>query len=396
MSTALPLFPNQEIGSLAKPVWRIQGLRGEPLNDEATKELNALLTEHPLADASKLTALLGKPAKRTAHEKDTIKQFTSRLAVKMQEAAGLDLVYDGEQFRTEMYDYAVKRIRNFEPRGFVRSFDNRYYLKQAVTGDVGIDQPYHAAETAFISRHASKLVKIPITGAYTLADWSFDEHYISKVTSAESGRREQLNEARRLFALDLARNVIRPNLKALIDAGAHTVQIDEPAATTKPHEVPLVVETFNESVKGLDGRFTMHICFSDYNLLFPQVLELDRCAQLTLECANQDKQTPGTKDDDRPGLHYLRNWREHGAEFEIGLGVTDVHTDTVETPQLVRDRILYAAKVLEDPAKVWVNPDCGLRTRTWAVARRKLDVQVEGCQLARSALGTEEVAPTPR
>lgn len=385
---AQTLFPNQEIGSLAKPVWRIQALRGEPVKAAALSEAVALVEEFKLKDGSDLLKLLAKTGARSEADKTKIRAFSSRLAVKMQEAAGLDIVYDGEQHRTEMYDYAVRRIQNFEERGYVRSFDNRYFLKQAVVGPVGLkDGPYHVEETKFITKHAKAAVKIPITGAYTLADWSFDEHYVKNVKPQNRRRREVLNEARRLFALDLSQKVIRPVVKALVDAGAHTVQIDEPAATTKPHEVPLLVETFNESVKGLEGRFTMHICFSDYSLLFPQILESKKLAQLTPESANKDVATLGTKGKDRPGFNYLELWKEYGAPFEVGTGVTDVHTDAMETPELVRDRILYTAKAIGDqPEKVYVNPDCGLRTRTWTVARQKFAVQVAGAKLAREAL----------
>jgi 5-methyltetrahydropteroyltriglutamate--homocysteine methyltransferase len=382
------LFPNQEIGSLAKPVWRIQALRGETVKPQALAEAKALAREFGLKDADKLLRLLAKKGPRTEAEKRQVRAFSSRLAIKLQEAAGLDLVYDGEQHRTEMYDYAVRAIRNFEPRGYVRSFDNRYFLKQAVTGPVALKNgPYHVDETRFIAKHAERDVKIPITGAYTLADWSFDEHYLRRVKPQNRRRREVLNEARRLFALDLARKVVRPNIQALIRAGAHSVQVDEPAATTKPHEVPLLVETFNESVKGLRGRFTMHICFSDYSLLFPHILEAKKLAQLTPESANKDASTLGTTVSHRPGFAYLELWKEYNAPFEVGTGVTDVHTDQLETPELVRDRILYTARAIGDrPEKVYVNPDCGLRTRTWTVARKKLEVQVAGAGLARAAL----------
>lgn len=380
------LFPNQEIGSLAKPVWRIQALRGEAVKPQALNEAEALVRELKPSDGAALLKVLRKSGARTEEEKAVVRSASSQLAIRLEEAAGLDYVYDGEQHRTEMYDFAVQHIGNFEKRGYVRSFDNRYFLKQAVVGPVELAKPYHVEETRFITEHAERDVKIPMTGAYTLADWSFDEHYVRQVKPQNRRRREVLNEARRLFALDLARKIVRPNIEALVKAGAHAVQIDEPAATTKPEEVPLLVETFNESVKGLKGRFTMHICFSDYSLLFPHILEAKKLAQLTLEFANKDAKTAGTTSDKRPGFEALRLWPEYEAPFEVGAGVTDVHTDDLETPELVRDRLLHAARVVGDPAKVYSNPDCGLRTRTWAVARRKLEIQVAGAKLARAAL----------
>src|SRR5687767_11401044 len=282
-----------------------------------------------------------------------------------------------------MYDFAVKHIQNFEPRGFVRSFDNRYYLKQAVTGPVKPTEMWHTEELKTIRKYATKPVKIPITGAYTMMDWSFDEFYHTKVKQDSKRRRDVLNEARREFGLDLARNVLRPNIKALVEQGAHTIQIDEPAAVTRPSEMGLVVDTFNESVKGLKGRFTIHICFSDYAKMWPAVLSLKNCAQFTLEYANKDSKELGTKEGQRPGYETINLFRTNKTDFEVGAGVLDIHTDELETPELVRDRILYTVKARGDPEKVYINPDCGLRTRTWAVARKKMEIMAKGAELAR-------------
>lgn len=378
------LFPLQEIGSLAKPVWRIQALSGKGVSPASYKEAESLVKELKPSNGSRLLELLKKP-KLDADEKAEVKEFASQLAIGWQEKIGLDLVYDGEQHRTEMYDFAVKHIQNFEPRGYVRSFDNRYYLKQAVVGPVKPTELYHLEELNTIKKYATKPVKIPITGAYTLMDWTFDEYYVGNLKQNGRRRREVTDEARRHFGIDLAKNVIRPNIKALVEAGAHSVQIDEPAAVTRPAEMGLVVDTFNESVKGLKGRFTIHICFSDYRLMWPAVKKLENCAQFTLEYANKDSKEAGTKEGTRPGYETINLFRENKTDFEVGAGVLDVHTDELETPELVRDRILYTVKAIGDPAKVYVNPDCGLRTRTWAVSRKKMEIMARGTQLARDA-----------
>src|SRR5207302_8855271 len=94
-------------------------------------------------------------------------------------------------------------------------------------------------------------------------------------------------KARREFVLDIARNLIRPNIKMLLEKGAEWIQIDEPAATTIPSEVPLFVESFNESVKGLKGEFSVHICYSDYRLLFPHIQKMENCSQYALELSDR-------------------------------------------------------------------------------------------------------------
>jgi 5-methyltetrahydropteroyltriglutamate--homocysteine methyltransferase len=164
------------------------------------------------------------------------------------------------------------------------------------------------------------------------------------------------------------------------------VQIDEPAAATKLDEVPLVVEGFNVSTRDVEATKSMHICFSDYRALWPAVLELDDCLELQLEFANRDSRELGRGEDDRPGYATtLKLFKEYGYP-NVGLGVLDIHSDFVEPAELVRDRILYAVDVLGEPGRIQVNPDCGLRTRSWDVCLRKLTNMVEGARLAEREL----------
>lgn len=385
------LFPTQEIGSLAKPIWRIKAI-------SKTKTIDDADVDRALADGKKLGVdgldeleeLLRKP-KLSSDEKDRIKRFSSVYGLRFLEGAGLDWVYDGEQLRTEMYDEAMRNIQNAEKRGWVRSFDNRYYIKQAITGAPTVDAPYHLDEFTWLQKHATKPLKVPITGAYTLLDWSYNENVAKDGEWFGAGGKRRRAEARRELGIELARDVIRPNVKALVEAGAKRIQIDEPAATTVPEEVPLFVETFNESVKGFtdECEFSIHICFSDYSLLFPHILDLKGCTEFAPEFANDDLWTRGTQDEDRPGYRTLDLFRDHDAPFRIGLGVTDIHTDRLETVGLIEDRIEHAVKTLGDPAKVAVNPDCGLRTRSWTVAGAKLNRIVEATENARKEYGEQ-------
>lgn len=329
--------------------------------------------------------LLEKGKGFTKDEKFEIKKWASRYTLRYLEDIGLDIVYDGEETRTEMYDWPVARSEGFEQRGWVRSWDHLYFKKAAVVSVPKTQGLYHIDEYHHATQYATKALKVPVTGAYTIADWSFDEHYYPRAQGqSESERRKN---ARREFVHDVAKNVLRPNVESLVEAGAPFVQIDEPAATTKPDEIDIFVESFNESTKGIDGTFGIHICFSDYRLMFPEVLELDNCQQLLLELSNKDSWGLGTDKASRPGIYKtLELWDEFGADFEIGLGVLDVHTDKIEPPELVRDRVLAAAEIL-GPEKVFVNPDCGLRTRRWPIVQQKLENLVKGTQMAREAIG---------
>jgi 5-methyltetrahydropteroyltriglutamate--homocysteine methyltransferase len=313
-----------------------------------------------------------------------IDDWAAIYAIRLLEKVGLDVVYDGEQRRTEMYDHVAAFAQGFEPRGIVRSFDNKYYAKAAVVDAPSVDGPQDVEEFEFVRSHTDRAVKVPLTGAYTMEDWSYDEHYARE--GALGGSKERRYEARRRFVSDVATKVILPNVQGLVVAGAEWIQIDEPAATTKPDEVPLVVEGFNEATKGIEAKKSMHICFSDYSALWPHVLELDDCLELQLEFANRDSRDLGTSDEARPGyVETLRLFKEHGYP-NVGLGVLDIHSDFVEPAELVRDRILYAVEVLGDPGRIQVNPDCGLRTRSWDVVYEKLANMVQGTRLAEEAL----------
>ena len=82
----------------------------------------------------------------------------------------------------------------------------------------------------------------------------------------------------------------------------------------------------------------------------------------------------------------MKTFKEYGEKKEIGLGVLDVHVDDIEPPELVRDRILYAAKMADDPNLIHVNPDCGLRTRTREISFSKLKSMVTGTKMAKKKL----------
>lgn len=332
------LFPTQEIGSLKKPSW--------------------------------LLSLVKKPDISNV-EKAKSRNEAALLNIRTLEDLGLDIVYDGEVRRVEMYEEPVRHTKGFDFAGRVRSWDNKYYNKARVIGPVNYKKNFHEDEFKFVKENSKKQIKVPVTGAYTLADWSYNEYYKSK---------EDL-------IIALAKKVLRPLIKDLVKLGAKIVQIDEPAGTSHPSEMDIFRESINESVKGVNAKIIVHACFSgnDYKVLAPQMSEI-KAQQYTLEFANRDTWDLGTSDEARKGFHVLKLFKEYGYKGEIGIGVTDVHIDDIESPQLVRDRILYASKALGDPTKIYVNPDCGLRTRERSVAFKKIKSLVQGAELARQKL----------
>lgn len=332
-------FPTQEIGSLKKPSWLLNVVK----NPDISKE-----------------------------DKAKARNDAALLNIKTLQDLGLDIIYDGEVRRVEMYEEPVRYIEGFEFAGRVRSWDNKYYNKARVTSEIDYTQNFHSDEFKFIKENAKHEIKVPVTGAYTLADWSYNEHYKSK---------EDL-------VIALAKKVVRPLVQDLAKLGAKIIQIDEPAATTHPAEMEIFRDSVNESVKGINAKIVVHACFSgnDYESLAPEMPEI-KAQQYTLEFANRDSWNLGVNDKERKGYHVIKLFKEYGFKGEIGIGVTDVHVDKIETPKLVRDRILYAAKAIGDPAKIYVNPDCGLRTRSRTIAFEKIRAMVKGAELARQVIG---------
>lgn len=332
------LFPTQEIGSLKKPKWLLNLVKNPSVSNE---------------------------------DKVRTRNDAALLNIRTLEELGLDIIYDGEVRRVEMYEEPVRYIKGFNFAGRIRSWDNKYYNKARVTGPVSYNRNFHEDEFKFTKTHSKRELKVPVTGAYTLADWSYDEYYKSK---------DEL-------ILSLAKKVIRPLVKDLVKLGAKIIQIDEPAATSHPSEMNIFKESINETVKGINAKFVVHACFSgnDYIALAPMMPEI-KVQQYTLEFANRDTWNLGVNDKARKGYQILKSFREHGFKGEIGIGVTDVHNDSIEPPELVRDRILYASKALGDPAKIYVNPDCGLRTRSRTIAFNKIKAEVKGAELARQKL----------
>lgn len=368
------LFPCQDIGSFSKPSWLVTAPnrgRATEAEVEQAESWGKLLDVEGHSDLVK--TLKGDDLRGRKAE---MRDWASLYVLRLLERVGLDYVYDGEQRRVEMYEYPIRRTSGFEFLGHVRSFDNKYYRKAASVGEARFKEAFHLDEFSYVKERAVRDVKVPITGPYTLADWSFNEYY-QKRRSNVSNLKERKLAAKRDLVLDLSEQVLRPNIEALVGAGARVVQLDEPAATTHPEEVSTFVEGFNAATEGLDCKFIVHICYSDYRLLYPQVLEMKRCSQFAWEFANRD-------DEKGDGYVPLELFKEYDDGREIGLGVLDVHVTDVETPELVRDRIVAASDIVGDPGRVYVNPDCGLRTRTWQTAYEKLTNMVKGAEMARS------------
>jgi len=378
-----------EVGSLAKPNWRVKALTGRTLSDrdvEQAAEWSAILELN--GDSEQLISILSKRENFSTQDKATIRKFSGIFGTRLLEKSGLDLVYDGEQNRIEMYEFPIRRSDGFNFLGHVRSFDNKYYRKARCVEKPSVRELFHVEEFHEIKSYASKPLKVPVTGAYTIVDWSFDEHYMKQLNIADTDFLRKRRNVRAEFLTDVSRELIYPNIRALIKAGAKYIQIDEPAATTKRNEIDLFIQSVIDSVGDISNEMflTLHICFSDYTLLFPGIRKLEGIVnEVHLEYANRDTRELGTSSDKRKGYGLLDTLKNY--DFIVGLGTIDVHTDFVEPAELVRDRILYAVNKVGDPERIFVAPDCGLRTRNWRISFEKLRNMVEGTRMAEKILG---------
>jgi 5-methyltetrahydropteroyltriglutamate--homocysteine methyltransferase len=260
--------------------------------------------------------------------------------IAFQDEIGTDVVVDGEQYRGDMVAFFAEELPGLEIGGLVRSYGNRYYRKPIATGPVGRDHPVTVEWWEYAQSLTSKPVKGMLTGPYTICDWSFNEHYAT----------------RRDFVLDLAK-VIRDEALDLERAGARFIQIDEPAASTRMDELDLVIEAMGIVTEPLGAHTITHICYGDFHKAYPKMLEIP-VDQIDLEFANSE-------------YSLLDEFSTHPFTKYIGLGISDVHTHTIEPVEEMAEGLRRSLKLLP-PEKVFVDPDCGLKTRTEDEAKAKL------------------------
>jgi 5-methyltetrahydropteroyltriglutamate--homocysteine methyltransferase len=276
-----------------------------------------------------------------------------------QEELGLDVLVDGEMYRGDMVAYFAEALDGMEIGGLVRSYGNRYYHKPMITAPVRWKQPITVGWWQFARRHTSRPVKGMVTGPYTMMDWSFDEHYPD----------------RRSACLALAVEV-RKEVEALARAGARIIQVDEPALSVRPAELPLALEATQIVTDGIDAYFITHACYGAFEAIYPGMLKLST-SNLDLAISQS-------------AIDWIEIFRRDPFTKDLSVGVVDVHSHSVEAKEEVRERIERALQLVAADA-LWIGPDCGLKTRTVEEATAKLRVIVAATADVRTSLARPAV-----
>lgn len=291
-----------------------------------------------------------------------LEEKATREWIAFQEEIGIDLIVDGEQYRGDMVAFFAEELPGFVTGGLVRSYGNRYYRKPIIAGPVERKGPVTLDWWRFAQSLTQKPVKGMLTGPYTIVDWSFNEHY----------------ETREDAVMAVAQ-VIRDEALDLQAAGAKYIQIDEPAVSTRADELDLAIKALGVVTEGLQVHTITHICYGDFHRTYPKMLELP-VDQIDLEMANSN-------------YDLLEPFRQHDFPKHIGLGVVDSHSHRIESVDEVVAGIERTLELIP-PERVFVDPDCGLKTRTVGEAKEKLQVIVAAAERVRSRLGqTRSLSP---
>jgi 5-methyltetrahydropteroyltriglutamate--homocysteine methyltransferase len=287
-------------------------------------------------------------------------------AIALQDAVGLDVLVHGEPERTDMAEHFAAQLEGFAltENGWVQSYGTRCVKPAIIHGPVRRTRPMTVRWARFAQSLTSRPVKGMLTGPVTILKWSFPrEDQPLATTCAEIAR------ALREEAADLER------------AGLAVVQIDEPALreglplASEPRAAYLAwaVACFRLAAGGVGDATQVHthMCYAEFADILGAIAALDADV-LTLEAA-------------RSNLAPLAAFAAAGYPNDLGPGLWDVHSPRVPEVAEIAERLARAATLVA-PERLWVNPDCGLKTRTWSEVEPALRNLVAAARQARAAL----------
>jgi 5-methyltetrahydropteroyltriglutamate--homocysteine methyltransferase len=294
----------------------------------------------------------------SADELRALERKATEEVIRLQEDIGLDILVDGEMARGDMVAYFAEQLEGMEIGGLVRSYGNRYYHKPIIKEAVRWVRPMTLDMWQFAQQLTDKPVKGMLTGPYTMVEWSFLEGY----------------DTRRDAVLAMA-EAVHQEARVLDEAGAQYIQIDEPALSTRLEDLDLAIEAMGIVTDGLKAHTITHICYGDFASVYPRFFDMP-VRQFDLEMANS-------------GYDLVDLFRRGiPNEKEIAWGVIDVHSHLIESEEDVVRGIKLGLEVLP-PHRLYIDPDCGLKTRTPEEAEQKLRVMMKAVHRVRRELGLE-------
>ena len=341
------LLPTTLVGSYAQPEWLIDRAK--------------LAGRFPPRVRAKELWRIPEPFLAEAQDDATI------LAIKAQEEAGLDIVTDGE-IRRESYSNrfatALEGI-DIDNSGVALDRSGHPNPVPRIVGKIRRKREVEVEDLMFLRRHTDRKVKMTVPGPFTMSQQAQNDFYPS---AAEA-------------AMDYAA-AVNAEIKDLFAAGADVVQIDEPYMQARPGPAEEYgLAALNRALEGVSGVTAVHICFGYAAIIhqrpsaysFLSQLEGCRCSQVSIETAQSNLDCAVLKD---------------LPDKTIILGVLDLSTPEVETPEAVAKRIRRALRYRK-PEDIIVAPDCGLKYLPRESAFGKMKAMVEGARIVRKEVGAE-------
>ena len=286
-------------------------------------------------------------------------------AVKKQEELGLDVLVHGEAERNDMVEYFGEQLQGFAftEYGWVQSYGSRCVKPPVIYGDISRPQPMTVEWTRYAQSLTSKPMKGMLTGPITILQWSFVRNDIARADTA--------------MQIALA---IRDEVQDLEKAGISIIQIDEAALREGlpikrrdwAHYLAWAVRAFRVSTSGVQDttQIHTHMCYSEFNDILPAIAAMDADV-ITIETSRSD-------------MELLEAFRAFHYPNDIGPGVYDIHSPRVPGKEEMLRLMRKAAAVIPHE-RLWINPDCGLKTRGWPEVEAALQNMVAVAHELRSA-----------
>jgi len=322
------------------------------------------------ADIRQLRAQFKKGILTVAQYEAALEKATTEV-IRWQESIGLDVLVHGEYERNDMVEYFGEQLEGFlfTKNGWVQSYGSRCVKPPIIFGDVSRPRDMTVRWITFAARQTTKPMKGMLTGPVTILQWSFV--------------RDDQPRAETAGQIALA---IRDEVLALEKAGIGIIQIDEAAlreglplrSARQPHYLEWAIRAFRITASGVQDRTQIHthMCYSEFNNIIEHIAAMDADV-ITIETS-------------RSQMELLEAFADFAYPNEIGPGVYDIHSPRVPTSEEMTALLRKAAGLL--PARnLWVNPDCGLKTRKWPETEAALSNMVAAARQIRKEISVEAV-----